>query len=202
MTRTTKIRLAIIVPLLFSAAHMGLSDSFVKPTPYTVTSRNGRFSFAVRPKWDNNNAESTCYETLKSGKSKERWSIKSWWRGTYFLANDGKHLVRVVGAPFGKKPMKEHIGIEFYSDGKLLARHSPVVMLNDPSLVVRTVARYAWLDIAEPGTEGFFGDAQEKFILTTIEGTTIIFDCATGKLLEKRPPKQKRTKEDIYKLVK
>jgi hypothetical protein len=194
-------RFLIAVSLLIAAvlSPAARADSFRAPYPHAVTSANGRYVFKMVPSREEAfvHEESPpgagiAYRVNADGELTEIWKTSGWYSRDIFLGSDGATLVRLGASMSGDGPSRDHVGVAFYREGKLLKSYSTAELIKDRTKVSVTASHYEWL----PGLAGFapghlgaedaptLHDAASRFSLTTIDDRRYHFDVTTGEIAE------------------
>ena len=194
----------LILGILAFALH-AKADSVADPVPRVTTSESGTFFFKmVPPKGHveddkyviNRKPFGVAYRVNEEGEMIELWRTECWHAFEIYLANDGRHLVRMGPWSEGREASTEDLAIAFYEDGKLLKEYSTSDLLKDKRAVKTTVSHYRWRAPVEisnlPSVEAVdpIGPIRLNYDgviqLRTSEGTIIRFDSNTGKILERK----------------
>jgi hypothetical protein len=161
------------------AAVVTLADSPAAPVAYVVTSSSGRYTFHMLPADEDSGV---AYEIKPSGGLKEIWRVKGWYSFKVFLADDGRHLVRMGPWNEGSNPTPDHLAVAFYRDGILLKSYSTAELVKDHSKIVSSVSHYRWLAGRDDEAEGPQLGWNGQFTLTTVDGINYRFDVTNGEI--------------------
>ncbi len=137
-------------------------------------SSNEKFCFTSTPDSDYGISGKTVVYN-KDKKSEILYTIEKY--GYFFISDDGHSLVVLTG--HNGSPQKDHIGISFYYDGKVIKEYSTLEIAENEDNVQRSVVGYNEVKSVE--IDGKY------FLLQRIDGGWIKFDISTGAIISKDP---------------
>lgn len=145
------------------------------PARYSRCSPSGAFCFTADPR------TGTSVHAAKEP-ARSLWTLPAWHRVAY-VSDDGEHLViGFDGVNLVPVDDPEQVRIvQFWNRGKLTKGYTLRDLGYQRDALQRTVSHYAW-----GSYEGF--DARGHFRLRMIDGVSLVFDPASGALLERVAP--------------
>ena len=170
----------IIFILSFVLITTSWADKIAPNKEYKEYSENKEYFIEMIP--------SESYEDIGQGKvcevrkdeNKLLWEV-DWYARKVLLLNDGKRLIRL--GPWASKKDLSDLAIAFYNKGKLIKEYKVSDLLEDENSIKKTASHYFWRSKIQSMPFGFV-NKERKFVLTTIENETIIFNTKTGEIIE------------------
>jgi hypothetical protein len=164
-----------------------LADQERTPRPRVFAATEGHVAFAMLPPERDAKTglfkpggRGIAYALQKDGSLKELYRTEGWYAFEVFLSPDGKYLVR-LGEWHRRAPAKDHLGVAFYRDGKLIKQYMVLDLLKDPTKARATVSHYFWRpDEGGDGPKPELADWDSSFSLQTVDGWEYVFDLKTG----------------------
>lgn len=188
------VRTALIVStLLLTAFSVARSDEQRAPWEHITSSASGRYYFRMVPANGAKPAHGTMYRTRRAGSDDALWSVSGWYAQRVFVPDNGESLVRLGDWPHGLAPQDKHLGVAFYTRGKLVRRYSTKDLVKDVTKVRASVSHYQFHDWNDPpALLGLHvnGSYHKVFRLRSIDGITYLFDFTTGKIINQSPSDQ------------
>jgi len=183
------------------------ADEEMAPVPMVTPSESQMYFFKMVPAEmadlggdrlvEVTKATGAAYQLGGGGEMRELWRTEGWYAFKVFLADDGRHLVRMGPWSCGWEPTPEHLAVAFYCDGKLLRSYSTADLIKDKKRVRVSASHYLWLAVADssdwfrfdPDREPHLDNYHREFRLKTIEGVLYRFSVETGAIIEEVPPR-------------
>jgi hypothetical protein len=137
-------------------------------------SANEQFCFSSTPTSDYGVSGKTVVYR-KDNKKEILYTVEKY--GYFFISDDGRSLVVLTG--HNGSPQKDHIGISFYYDGKVIKEYSTLEIAENEDNVERSAVGYSEVKSVEIDGKYFF--------LQRIDGGWIKFDISTGAIISKDP---------------
>jgi hypothetical protein len=127
------------------------------------------------------------------GSKEPLWTV-DWYKSPVVVADDGLHLIAFGRWPYFKEAMTKppdaealkREALSFYAKGKLLRTYSIGELVDTPALLPRSVSHFRWLKSSA------ILDVSRQFEVITQDGNRVLFEMATGKLLNKAPVRPER----------
>jgi hypothetical protein len=176
-----------LVGFVLAFAISARADSPAEPVPHVTTSPQGGYIFCMVPKHEyppyKELSYGIAYQLLSSGELAELWRTKDWYSFKVFLADDGRHLVRMGPWNVGHDPEPDHLAVAFYRDGQLIKQYSTAELVKDHSRIQISASHYQWLAGRDEKAEPPSLDWKSRFSLSTVDGIEYLFDVTTGAIL-------------------
>jgi len=172
--------IALLMGVTFCFAKMLFADTPAPNEAYDKSSPNGQYRIVMTPQngWGGYGAgEGVAYKVEPGRAPAELWKV-DFFSSDVTLADDGRHLVAF--GPWASE--MTDLAVAFYQDGKELKRYTVGDLIKDESRLFRTVSHFMWRAY-EKKPSGLSEDGN-TFALPLIDGTTVVFDIATGQILE------------------
>ncbi len=178
----------LVLMMTAQSSHPLWADSEMPPFGWVKTSSNRRFLFRMAPgEWRHSEGKQemvrdhhcVAYAVDADGQLKELWRSKGWYTFQGWLADDGRHFVR-MGPWAGDQEHHTDLAVAFYKDGRLLREYQVRELLKDASLAENSVSHYTWQPEIQTKPPSLDADS---FHLVMIDKTAYTFDVTTGKVL-------------------
>ncbi len=184
----------VFAGLALCTALAAMADREMAPYPYVVSGQAaGRHYFRMLPATDPSQVGVGTMLRVGQDGDEVLWKVEGWYARRCFVHEGatGPVLIRLGNWPRGRAPAKEHLGLAFYRDGRLLKEYSTADLVKDPGKVEASVSHYPFLDWDKPprlahesGPDGW----RWVFSLVSADGVLWRFDPETGEVLPAKAP--------------
>lgn len=167
--------------ILLGAAGAASADSEAMPRPVVYASPGGAFYLRLipSPDFDASKNEGFVYRVSAAG-DELLYTTHGWYSFTVLLSADGRHLVRTGPWPRYNWPPEETPALVFYTDGVEMRRYVVADLVQDLTNLEFSVSHYSWGGHLQWTNEGWESTVQVE----TVEDRTIVFDIASGQIIE------------------
>lgn len=186
---------------LILAIGNGRTDSPASPIPWELTSKNGRYTFEMKPpefrqEGDEfivtREAYGVAYQ-MKGKKRTEIWRVEGIYTFQGFLSEDGRYFV-AMGPWASDDEGLTDVAFAIYDRGQLVKEYLVKDLVRDSASVDRSVSRYEWIPQTQGKEMGIFG---KTFHIVTNEKTDYTIDLKTGRILAETKDPDAFTRREV-----
>jgi hypothetical protein len=184
----------VALVVVLGSASPSRADKIAPPTSYKVASADGKFVFVMLAPKAEAFEDYTKSGLYKQGSSEPLWTV-DWYARRVAVASDGVHVVRFAGPHtyeerlnpdrskrvITEKDMKKE-ALSIFARGKLVKEFAIGDLVEDSKGVVRSVTFFRWQK------ESRIVDDKKQLEVVTLDGTRVLIDLPTGKVVDRKKP--------------